>query len=642
MQEEVAIPTWGTPEHPVEVILDPSPDTMAKAKAYRPLPNIPIKADVATSLNQNKLDSKQYNPTGAFAIMITALRRQDYNRLGQSWIGYVPNSRYQWMHKLLAQIPSRTSTERVLSNVDVEFASTFWMPSEEREEMLTWLRSYVSPGLKGFTVQPETQSLSRSGFKPVAKDDQLKMVYYQNPGLINLPVDPRLIERLKNAISISDYADLNNALHNFVLDQIKKTSSYPKSIDVENLLPFLETMLEDVAQESITRFDLESLSFLDKQLIDALEGLFEAIDDNKFTVAHLMKFINYVKVLSSAQQDLYIASLVNPWRTVGGKVPSNIPIPTSTYRLQAQTTISTNANGVAAFAMVPFTSENVDPFTFINVDVALTGTAANNGFDAARIIPQLPINVFDRIRLVSAGIKVSSILASDDNSGYMTLALCFDGATLGATVGSPDADLAKYGDFNLIDNLYYKQTQSLGDYTPLSLKWLPVDTATTEFVSSGVSSISLPYFIGYVTGAPASTAALRIEIIANCEAIVAPEFKDFVRADLPPPSMQALENTLAQIDKTQLFKDLPAETKALHGIMDPRILHNPLLTSNVKPEMKIPIGYRRKRTKKQTTWSKIKNFLSSLGKEAEPILKELTSAALEYGPELMMSMLPLI
>jgi hypothetical protein len=87
--------------------------------------------------------------------------------------------------------------------------------------------------------------------------------------------------------------------------------------------------------------------------------------------------------------------------------------------------------------------------------------------------------LFAQWRPVSCGVRVIPIVSSDNDSGTFNLAYCAEGldliADLGDQGGAPGAclSLAKFGDFSLIDNLYFSRQYSMKETKTSMIRWLP-------------------------------------------------------------------------------------------------------------------------------------------------------------------------
>jgi hypothetical protein len=163
------------------------------------------------------------------------------------------------------------------------------------------------------------------------------------------------------------------------------------------------------------------------------------------------------------------------------------------------------------------------------------------------------------------------------------------------------------------------------------IRWLPSDLSDIEFTTILTEpTSSKPMMMGYVSGATASTAVLRLEIVANFECIPHASVRDYIPVSTPPRASMDFGTTLALVTQNNsIFDDviLPVASKAM-PFLDKRLWKNPIVTDRVTSDKKIPVKKLAK-GKKKGVFDTVKSYVE---KHLPEVLDTALDFAKDYGP----------
>jgi hypothetical protein len=626
----------------VEVVVDPTAEerkvAIAEASARPKIPNR-LDYDVEKSLKLDRT-SDAYKPTGSFAMTLKALRIRDRENLTKakignvqpgalSWIGYVPNSRYMYVHQLI----NRLLEGDQISNVDVEFLQTFWMPKDQKAKMAGYFRNtggkHYSATHEGFTVVPPPSTLSKGYLMPEAKGNQLKMISYVNPGFINLDITKDIYEAVTNALSPDQYVTLNNAIHHLVMDS-QGTANMP---DVADALVAAFSDIRNKIRHPFDYFGQEELQFFNPHLIRSLVDLYDAIERNELSVSKLTTIVKTIRMATQVSEDLYLSTLVDPIGVTGVKGPTTVPFPTSCFQVTFSSTLTSNAGGYVAFGLCPLllTSASTHGILAINNDETLDGTATNANFDSTDCELRMPGNLFSEYRCVSGRVEMVPITAADENSGYMGLALAKGFGNLSAILAADIVAYDHYADFTLIDNAYFARSGAISEGS-ISLNYVPTGDQDLDYhqlssTYTATSSSYPPFFVGYVSGATGSIAVVKVKFTFNFEGKVAVSYRDYIPAS-PNLSSSSLSSVFKMVDPKEVALGL-AEKPQSHeasALADPRVRLNPLSLDRMFSVKNIPLPVR---SALERSWEILKKELKH---KAPTLLKSVAKALTKEVP----------
>lgn len=515
------------------------------------------------------------------------------------YIALIPNSRFQWFDSLMANVGEHGS----FSQPDIDYVGTWYMNSEARRALMTMMEKRADKNKSGLTV-PYGSSYPKGNWKPYVRSGGKSLVLVQNPGILNLELPKSILNKLAT-MPESDYIQLNNSIHDLVLKY--DGSEHSSEHTAEDIV--------DKMSQTLSHMDTEEhdlLRMLDPNLIKALSKVKERFMLNSVSFKDLYAFVDVLRHYTHMEEDSYMASLIDPFSVVDAKIPTPVPIPTSSFKLRTSYSIGVNSSGNAAFIYDPFYLNMLGQSSFgVNNDVSLTGTAASNFFLAKDIGQSMPAAIYGSYRLVSAAIRCTCIASSINASGFITLGTDFSDAIYTAAISAPIPTAAAYGQFNLIENLYHHVGKAAVQGAEVMLRFIPKDESYFDYVP--INNIRPTTFVGYITGVAASTNALRVDIVANYEAMVLPQYTDYIPmsyydgdgSSLPAiqkqitPGMTVAQN-LKGGDSAKLNAIFSPEGKHMSAYIDKAI--------NMDTPLPIPVSS-----------STSKNFFETLMEYAKPI-----------------------
>jgi hypothetical protein len=290
---------------------------------------------------------------------------------------------------------------------------------------------------------------------------------------------------------------------------------------------------------------LELIKKTDKKVLDLLVNMHTAINRDKLDLYELDNLFKAMQHMQEDAKEYYINSLLYPEVSMGCKLPTLFPIPSSAFQMHfVATGIPTNSYGNLGWTWNPYFLQDAAATTaystfFVNTSGTYQGGAPDNNFNAQLIsYNQIPSGVYGSFRVVSASIVVSYIGRMDIVSGTIGMGIGLNNSGVAPPLGSgaPDPQSAIFGVTAQVDNLYFKERTPAangirGIYFPIDDKYtyfLPLNTLTgpgatlTNCYNTGF------YFAGYANGLPASTVSLRFDMYVNYEAMVIPGFNNFI------------------------------------------------------------------------------------------------------------------
>ena len=284
----------------------------------------------------------------------------------------------------------------------------------------------------------------------------------------------------------------------------------------------------------------------DKNLLEWVTSMHSAMNRDKLDLREVGGLVEALQHLTNDAKDDYINTLLYPETVSGKKIPTLFPIPSTTFQLHLiGPSILTNASGNLAWTWNPTflqdSSATTNSTFYVNNDVSLDGSSASNYFKSYNIgYNQLPANIYGSYRLVSASIIVTYIGRMDIVSGVLGSGIGINNSGVAApTVPTTvDANSATFSNFLQIDNLFFKErTQAANGVRSIFFatddrytNFLPVYNGTGGNPGSTLSNtyVSGFYFAGYAQGLPAATINLRFDFYLNYEAIVTPQYANFI------------------------------------------------------------------------------------------------------------------
>jgi len=206
----------------------------------------------------------------------------------------------------------------------------------------------------------------------------------------------------------------------------------------------------------------------------------------------------------------------------------------------------------------------------------------------------LPADFYVSYRLVSAGIKIYCYPSSNNDNGILVTSVTFEpvgAATIGAALGNSP----QFGDFNIIENGYYKQTTTIASRDTQQHCYIPIDESFWDYAQiPNVGGLMKSGFAwtGYITGAAPSATIARVEFVANYEALLDNTYTDYLPSEPPSEDIEpknifrtlsTIKNDLTALTPTRMNSiiETPEVTKEEITLPPPKMLINSI-TDQIK------------------------------------------------------------
>jgi hypothetical protein len=272
-----------------------------------------------------------------------------------------------------------------------------------------------------------------------------------------------------------------------------------------------------------------------------------ALRKDQVSVEEIQSLAEFLVHMKEEQNNDYLDSLIRPEITKGSKIPTTIPVPSSSFQLHSSATFSPNSLGHAAIVFNPFflssnTSVNPPSTMYLNNNAALTGGASSNFFLALDIGQVIPA-VYNEYRLVSASVVIRYIGRLDIVQGVIGGAIVFDNnvsntAVDGVTV---NAAIAKYGNFNLAqDSYYFQENMTLNGIREL---YFPLDTTYEQYrqMSTTINDPKTGFaFVIYLQDGVYQLGApnYKVDIYCNYECLPDATFLNYIPTQTSTPQSE--------------------------------------------------------------------------------------------------------
>ena len=294
----------------------------------------------------------------------------------------------------------------------------------------------------------------------------------------------------------------------------------------------------------------------DKRLLEWMVKFKRTLDRDPIDMQQVGQLVDMLKDIKTKQQNNYLLDLLWPEMASNSKIPVEFPIPTSSFQLHNQGTFQTNASGNLAILFNPFYLEQgagTNSTFYVNNNAGLSGTASSNFFTSTYMGQTLPIQVYQKFRLVSAVMHVRYIYRLDAASGVFGYSINFESVGTTALLGV-NANLARYGNFNLIDDSYFNGRSNVLEGA--RLLYIPYDPTTTEFNDLGVAKSSTNLMV-YAQGLPPSQFCVRVDTFLNFECTCDPVFQNYIPSDVPYQSlsMDQMKSSVEYMTKSNKATD---------------------------------------------------------------------------------------
>jgi hypothetical protein len=310
-----------------------------------------------------------------------------------------------------------------------------------------------------------------------------------------------------------------------------------------------------------------------------LVDISRAMSSEEIDIGGIKNVIDAIELSKKVQTHEYLDTLLHPERTRNSKIPSTMPIPTSSFQLKQSISITTNALGNAAIAINPFYlgSTNVDSTIYVNNNVGLTGQSASNFFLAVNAgQTAIPANVYNQYRLVSGSVTCKYVGRLDGVRGLIGGAIAFDQTATPTAFGFAATSLAKYGDFNTTQDAFFQQENfSLHGIREL---YFPLDNNYEEYKSMNTSLPGFLFLI-YILNAPPSETCFKLDVVLNMECLPDLAFLNYIPTSISSASVESKPTAVNTVKSMALmpesdysYRKTPGTTTSGHKMINDNFL----------------------------------------------------------------------
>lgn len=333
--------------------------------------------------------------------------------------------------------------------------------------------------------------------------------------------------------------------------------------------------------------NIKIIADYDKNMLNYIGRLYKNLNGDTVDIDDLENIVDVLSTYKKKSEKTYLENLIHPEKAKGCKIPTPIPVPSSSFQLHNSITLTTNSSGNLAFVLNPFYLYNINDngaiydkentvffkpnyissLLFCNEDTLDGHTTTGNTFNPINIGQGIP-NVYDQYRLVSASLIVRYIGRIDITSGVIGGAIVFDENrevpssgilsidTVATTLNTDCSWATKYANFDLaMDSFYHQENLCLEG---LRMLYFPIDNTFEEYTKLAGSSVSsikpadnLGYSTGvkvlqsedynksgfnwmvYVLGAPPNSSCFKIDFYLNFECLPNATFLNYM--PITPP-----------------------------------------------------------------------------------------------------------
>lgn len=301
----------------------------------------------------------------------------------------------------------------------------------------------------------------------------------------------------------------------------------------------------------------EILNENETKFLNYIIDLIIVLKNGKIDIRKLDDILSSLIYMKKKQDNEYYTSLINPEQSRGCKIPSKIPIPTSSFQLKNSIDITTNSLGNVAFALVPFFLSDgglIAGTFFVNNNNGLAGNASSNFFlstDMGQRVPNVP-GIYSSYRLVSGSIVVTFCGRMDIAQGLIGGAILFDPSISVTNTSTINSNLQKYGNFNLVqDSLYFKQHHIIHGIREI---FFPLDSSYEEFVPINTPKNGFVNFV-YITKGPASTTVAKADIYLNFECIPHSSVLNYIPVSVSSSCVSNKDNLIKFAKRDPIMKE---------------------------------------------------------------------------------------
>jgi hypothetical protein len=277
--------------------------------------------------------------------------------------------------------------------------------------------------------------------------------------------------------------------------------------------------------------DLYSMA---RRFVEWAQEMLYSLTRRPIDIQSIKMAVDKILEIESEYRYEYLVTLLHPELGRGSKIPSSLPIPTSSFTIRNTLVVSPNSSGMLAGVFNPFFLDNAGTQStlYINNNAALTGNSPSNFFNSTDIGMSVPANIYNQFRLVSASLSVKYIGRLDIVQGTIGMAIAYEPGATSSSFGGTLTVLQKYGNFNSIqDGIFFQENYTLSGTRGV---YFPLDTTFEAFQNLGSYKPGFAFVFYIQDGVYSATqSSYKLEIILNYEALPDVQFLSYIPTSMP-------------------------------------------------------------------------------------------------------------
>lgn len=271
-----------------------------------------------------------------------------------------------------------------------------------------------------------------------------------------------------------------------------------------------------------------------RRFVEWAQEMMYSLSKRPLDIQAIKNAIDKILDIESEYRYEYLVTLLHPEFGRGSKIPSSLPVPTSSFTIRNTLVVSPNSSGMLAGVFNPFFLDNLGTQStlYINNNAALTGNALSNFFASTDIGISVPLNIYNQYRLVSASLSVKYIGRLDIVQGTIGMAIAYEPNVIASSFGGFLTALQKYGNFNSIqDGIFFQENYTLAGSRGV---YFPLDTTFEAFQNLGNYKAGFAFAFYIQDGVYSATqSSYKLEVIMNYEALPDVQFLSYIPTSMP-------------------------------------------------------------------------------------------------------------
>ena len=306
-------------------------------------------------------------------------------------------------------------------------------------------------------------------------------------------------------------------------------------------------------------YDWNGDGYVDKYdtlFLQLLTDIHTQLNGEKIDLLNLKNLFDNMENIRKTSTKNFVHALLRPEKSRGAKIPSSMPIPSSSFQMKSSLSVTTNSTGNAAIAINPFyltTGQNSS--VYVNNDVNLNGsTVVANQFFPRQANQNIPASVYHQYRLVSASVVCKYVGRLDIVQGLVGGSILYEkgitASPLVPAVALPQLD--RYCDFNLArDSTYNAEYFAIQG---IRLLYFPLDPSFEEYQSVNTAKDGFLFFI-YINNGPPLASSFKIDLYFNFECLPDVAFLNYIPTEMSDWSILTKEEAYAAVKNNAIGKE---------------------------------------------------------------------------------------